>query len=145
MPRTSRSVAQRLASQQSKPKKRRSPRGGAPSPADAPAAEPTAAPAAPSSRSSVSVDQILDEVVPSEGGARSSATPTLAPAPNRLPSAGAAARRGRGLAAAKAPPVRRRYSEYGTEYAYVWADLRRIFVVAAVLIALLVVLSFVIQ
>src|SRR5690349_6800757 len=124
MPRTSRSVAQRLASQQSKPKKRRTPRVGAQSPVDAPAAESAVESAsgsvAPASRSTVSVDQILDEVVPSEGGARALATPTLAPATNRAPT-GAAARRGRGLGVAKLPPVRRRYSEYALEYAYVWA------------------------
>ena len=45
----------------------------------------------------------------------------------------------------KLPPARRRYQEYAAEYAYVWADLRRICIVAGVLIALLVVLSFVLQ
>jgi hypothetical protein len=46
---------------------------------------------------------------------------------------------------AKAPAPRRRYQEYAEEYGYVWADLRRIVLVAGVLIALLVVLSFYIQ
>ena len=40
---------------------------------------------------------------------------------------------------------RRRYSEYGDEYAYVWSDLRRIVLVAGFLIALLVVASFFIE
>jgi hypothetical protein len=91
----------------------------------------------------VSVDQILDEVVPSEGGARMATTPTLAPAANRAPASRRAGAGGR--AAAKPAPVRRRYSEYAAEYSYVWADLRRIFIVAVVLIALLVVASFFVQ
>ena len=41
--------------------------------------------------------------------------------------------------------VRRRYSEYTEEYQYVWSDLRRIFLVAGVLIVLLVIASFFIQ
>ena len=134
MPRTSRSVAQRLAAQQSsKSKKRRAPR-----PAEA-------APA-----SSVSVDQILDEVVPSEGSSRTASTPTLAPAtpsPAPAPAARLATRRGGAAGtsrvAVKAP--RRRYHEYAAEYQYVWADLRRIVVVAGVLIVLLIALSFVIK
>jgi hypothetical protein len=40
---------------------------------------------------------------------------------------------------------RRRYEDYAQEYAYVWADLRRIAIVATSLVALLVVLSFFIQ
>jgi hypothetical protein len=96
--------------------------------------------------------QILDEVVPSEAGARAATTPTLAPAtaapaPNRVPgSGGAAARRAAAArSAAKPAPTRRRYSEYAAEYAYVWSDLRRIVIVAGLLIALLVILSFVLQ
>jgi hypothetical protein len=135
MPRTSRSVAQRLAAQQSaKSKKRRAPR-----PADA-------APA-----SSVSVDQILDEVVPSEGGARTASTPTLTTADAPSTAARPVARKPGTLGRAgsrfapRAPVVRRRYSEYGEEYNYVWADLRRIVIVAGVLIGLLTVLSFVLN
>jgi hypothetical protein len=50
-----------------------------------------------------------------------------------------------GRAALKPVPVRRRYREYGAEYQYVWNDLRRILVVAGILIVLLIVLSFVLQ
>ena len=133
MPRTSRSVAQRLASQRSS-KKRRPSRSGTPVPVSSP--EQT-----PSESSNVSVDQILDEVVPSAAGARTSATSTLAPAPNRARRAGA----GAGRAAAKPSVPRRRYAEYAEEYAYVWSDLRRIVLVAGVLIALLIAASFFIQ
>ena len=134
MPRTSRSVAQRLAAQQSaKSKKRRAPRP---------------VQGAPASSSSVSVDQILDEVVPSEGGLRSASTPTPAtetvegrPMTRRAVPGGRVATRTPGRATAP----RRRYSEYGEEYQYVWADLRRIVMVAGVLIVLLIALSFVIQ
>jgi hypothetical protein len=87
-----------------------------------------------------SVEQILDEVVPSSGGPRSAATPTLTPA-----AGSAAARRGVPARAGRVPVVRRRYSEYAEEYQYIWADLRRIMVVAGVLIVLLIVLSFFIQ
>ena len=38
--------------------------------------------------------------------------------------------------------TRRRYAEYAAEYAYVWADLRRIAVVAGALLLLLIGLSF---
>jgi hypothetical protein len=93
----------------------------------------------------VSVDQILDEVVPSEGGPRVAATPTVAQAGNRSSATARRAATGAGRASARPAPVRRRYSEYASEYAYVWADLRRIFIVAVVLIALLVVASFFIQ
>jgi hypothetical protein len=139
MPRTSRSVAQRLASQRSS-KKRRPSRSGTPASAPAPSAE-----QAPAESSNVSVDQILDEVVPSAAGARTAATSTLAPSPNRSPAAARRAGAGSGRFAAKPAVVRRRYSEYGEEYAYVWSDLRRIVVVAGVLIALLIVASFFIQ
>jgi hypothetical protein len=90
------------------------------------------------------MDQILDEVVPSAAGSRAAATPTLAPSTNRSP---AAARRGVGAGRASARPavVRRRYSEYAAEYQYVWADLRRIMLVAGVLIVLLIVASFFVQ
>jgi hypothetical protein len=96
----------------------------------------------------VSVDQILDEVVPSEGGSRAAATPTMAAA---APSARTVARKpgtlGRGGArtATRAPIVRRRYAEYAEEYRYVWSDLRRIVIVAGILIALLIVLAFVLN
>lgn len=127
MPRTSRSVAQRLAAQ-TKSKRRRPLRPTSPEPAG-PAA-PRATPTGPS------VDQILDEVVPSSGGPRAAATPTVAPASARRP---AATRAGRPA------PVRRRYSEYAEEYQYVWADLRRIMIVAGALVALLIALAFVVQ
>ena len=140
MPRTSRSVAQRLAAQQSaKSKKRRAPRPAEAAPASAP----------PSS-SSVSVDQILDEVVPSEGGSRAASTPTMA-ASGTSAAPRAAARKpgtlGRGGArtATRAPIVRRRYSEYAEEYGYVWNDLRRIVIVAGILVALLIALEFVLR
>lgn len=88
--------------------------------------------------------------MPSEGGSRAAATPVLAPAASRAPSStaartGAVAQRSLGRGVGKLPPTRRRYSEYAVEYAYVWADLRRICIVAGVLIALLVALSFVLQ
>jgi hypothetical protein len=150
MPRTSRSVAQRLASQQGKIRKKR---GRSPGGSNAPV--------------SPSMAQILDEVVPSEAGSRAAATPTVArpdeaaaaPSPARQnvaptsrtsprPAAparpatrtGAAARAG-----ARPALVRRRYEEYGAEYAYVWADLRRIAIVAGALVVMLIVLSFFIQ
>ena len=138
MPRTSRSVAQRLASQ-TKSKKRRSPRTGAPAPESTAPSPPPTGP---------SIGEILDEVVPSAAGPRAAATPTLAPTPaspaaNRSPSA--ARRAAASRLAPKPAPARRRYSEYAAEYAYVWADLRRILIVAGALIVLLVVLSFVLQ
>ncbi len=141
MPRTSRSVAQRLASQQQKPKKRRTPRPGVTNPAPSP-----------------SIDEILDEVVPSESGSRAAMTPTLSPSKPASESSSPAASRpasarpvGRRAAAAasarlaKTVAPRRRFHEYAEEYQYIWADLQRIVVVAGVLIALLVVLSFFIQ
>ena len=137
MPRTSRSVAQRLASQRSS-KKRRPPRSGVTAPAQP--AEQT-----PSQASAVSVDQILDEVVPSAAGARTAAKSAVAPAPNR--SAAAARRSGIGPArtAGKPAVVRRRFAEYAEEYQYIWSDLRRILLVAGVLVALLIIASFFIQ
>lgn len=135
MPRTSRSVAQRLATQ-TKSKKRRPSRTGAssPEPASPPASGPTMA-------------EILDEVVPSSGGSRAESRADVAPTtpgqtPNRPP---AATRRGVAARAARPVVVRRRYHEYGAEYGYVWTDLRRILIVAVVLIALLVILSFVLN
>jgi hypothetical protein len=94
--------------------------------------------------------EILDEVVPSEGGSRAASMSALAPAAtstaNRAPaSTRPAARRATGRTAARPVPTRRRYREYAAEYAYVWADLRRILVVAGVLIVLLIVLSFYLQ
>jgi hypothetical protein len=142
MPRTSRSVAQRLAAQQSKSKKRRAPRTVTP-PQEGSAAQPDA--------SSPSMAEILDEVVPSEGGSRaasmSALAPAAAPTANRPATTGGAATR-RGTAArpaARPAPTRRRYSEYATEYAYIWTDLQRILVVAGVLVVLLIALSFFVQ
>jgi hypothetical protein len=91
------------------------------------------------------VDQILDEVVPSSAGARTAATSTVAPSQNRSPAAARRAGGVAGRAAAKPAAPRRRYSEYAEEYQYVWADLRRIVLVAGLLIALLIVASFFIQ
>lgn len=45
----------------------------------------------------------------------------------------------------RAAVQRRRYADYGTEYRYVWNDLRRIALVAGSLLLLLVVLSFFIR
>ena len=137
MPRTSRSVAQRLASQRSS-KKRRPSRTGTPSPA--PAAGP-----APAESTAVSVDQILDEVVPSAAGTRAAATSTLAPSPNRSPAAPRRAGAGSGRTAAKPAVVRRHYAEYAAEYQHVWADLRRVLLVAGILVVLLVAASFFIE
>jgi len=71
------------------------------------------------------VEQILDEAVPTvdDGTAALSrpAARTVAPVPPRA-----------------AP---RRYAEYAAEYHYVWADLRRIALVAGGLVLLLVILS----
>jgi hypothetical protein len=143
MPRTSRSVAQRLAAQ-TKSKKRRPPRTGTPS-QDSPSAKP--GPAVPT------MAEILDEVVPSDAGPRAESRAALvsAPAttstPNRLPATGGAAARRSATArpAMRPAPVRRRYREYAAEYQYVWTDLRRILIVAVILIVLLVVLSFVLS
>jgi hypothetical protein len=98
----------------------------------------------PSSESTaVSVDQILDEVVPSAAGARSAATSAVAPAANRSP---AAPRRASSTRIAGKPLViRRRYAEYAEEYQYVWADLRKILMVAGLLVVLLIAASFFIE
>jgi hypothetical protein len=139
MPRTSRSVAQRLAALQSaKSKKRRAPR-----PAEAAPASTSSS----SSSSSVSVDQILDEVVPSEGGSRAASTPTLttagtSAAPRAVARKPGTLGRSGARTAVRTPVVRRRYSEYTEEYKYVWNDLRRIVIVAGILIVLLIVLEF---
>jgi hypothetical protein len=143
MPRTSRSVAQRLAELQSaKAKKRRAPR-----PPEAVRTTP-AVPPTPAPDTSVSVDQILDEIVPSEGGSRAASTPTLTPPSTTVARAGARkpGTLGRSIrGTTRIPVVRRRYSEYAEEYKYVWADLRRIVVVAGILIVLLIVLEFVLR
>jgi hypothetical protein len=91
------------------------------------------------------VDQILDEVVPWSGGPRTAATAARATSPNRSPSAARRAGTGSGRAAAKPATPRRRYSEYAAEYQYVWADLRRILLVAGLLVVLLIVASFFIE
>ncbi|MCC6176499.1 MAG: hypothetical protein IT305_14425 [Chloroflexi bacterium] len=149
MPRTSRAVAQRLASQ-AKSKKRRAPRpdmpapeGGTPSPEATASVSPT-------------VEQILDEVVPSGAGSRAAASPvatarTAAPAGSPVAAAprrtlGTGTRTGPGRAPAhRAAAPRRRYSEYAAEYAYVWADLHRIVIVAGVLVLLMVALWFALE
>jgi hypothetical protein len=140
MPRTSRSVAQRLASQ-GKLRKRRPRTTAAPNPL------PT-------------TDQVSDGATVSEAEASADATltsalsavepsRTAAPPVSRSASparrTGSSARTAAGRGAARPVVARRRYFEYATEYAYVSADLRRIALVAVVLIALLVALSFVIQ
>ncbi|MGE3273377.1 MAG: hypothetical protein AB7P40_31880 [Chloroflexota bacterium] len=139
MPRTSRSVAQRLAAQQSsKSKKRRAPRPTEPAQAPAPTS------------SSVGVDQILDEVVPSEGGPRTASTPmrtSPTPTPSTAATGRATARRGTAATATRTTTraPRRRYHEYAAEYQYVWTDLRRIVIVASILIVLLIALAFIIN
>lgn len=115
MPRTSRAVAQRLASQ-TRGRKRRTQRSGVTQSAD--------------------VKQILDEVAPEpEAEGRSS---TAAVEATRRASAAA-------TRAANPAVPRRRYSEYAEEYAYVWGDLRRITIVSAILLFLLLALWFVIR
>lgn len=111
MPRTSRAVAQRLATQKARKRRPRSTDEGI---------SPTA-------------EQILDRAAPADGD-------TPAPPPSL--------RSGRTRLAgtpARAAVQRRRYAEYGTEYRYVWNDLRRIALVAGGLLLLLVVLSFFIR
>ena len=122
MPRTSRAVAQRLGTKQKS--RRRTPRQAPNTPA--------------------SVERILDEVAPLDGAstppavAPPSTTPTVASTSAPVRRATVASARG----AARVPATRRRYAEYAAEYAYVWADLRRVGVVAAALLVLLIVLSF---
>jgi hypothetical protein len=116
MPRTSRTVAQRLAAQNRTRKRRPArPAGSVPSPA---------------------VERILDEVSPDE---------TAPPAPPTIPRAPAARRLGSTVAATKVHAPRRAYADYARDYAYVWGDLQRIAVVAGGLLVLLVVLSLVIR
>jgi hypothetical protein len=69
------------------------------------------------------------------------------PQAGRREPAGAASQRPGPAASAPSKPVssRRPYSEYGAEYAYVLADLRRIAVIGGSLLLLLVILSFFIQ
>ena len=111
MPRTSRTVAQRLATQ-GKSRRRRTTRVGEPLPP--------------------AVEQILDEVAPEPADA--------APAE---PAAGAQVGRTLPLpASARASSARRRPADAAEEdYGYVWADLRRIALVAGGLLLLLIVLS----
>ena len=121
MPRTSRTVAQRLAAQ-GKSRRRRSTRGGE---ALAPR-----------------VQQILDEVAP-EPAETSATEPVVAAAVEAArPAALGATPRG---GSSRAATARRPYADYGTEYSYVWADLRRIALVAGGLLALLIVLAFFIR
>lgn len=144
MPRTSRSVAQRLAAQ-GKSKKRR-PR----------ALIPTAAP---------TLDQPVEDEVESKVDAEANPLPPPAPEPiggtprrrsaappieraaptsNRV-GAGARARSSTARTPVRTTAPRRPYSDYGADYAYVLADLRRILIVAVALIVLLVALYFVVQ
>ena len=136
MPRTSRSVAQRLASQ-AKSRKRRPRTPGAPattSPANEIVDEGT------TSAAETDLDSALSTVEPS----RTAAPPVSRTAgPTRR--AVSSARSPVGRTPLKTAVPRRRYTEYAAEYSYVSSDLRRILLVAGVLIALLVALSFVIQ
>ncbi len=123
MPRTSRAVAQRLGTKQKS--RRRTPRQAPETPA--------------------SVERILDEVAPLTGEAPPSGVVSSAPADATRTSPSGSPRRGTlgsPRSAGRATTTRRRYAEYAAEYAYVWADLRRILVVAGVLLLLLIVLSF---
>ena len=118
MPRTSRSVAQRLASQ-NKARKRRVQRVAPAPPAD---------------------EQIRDQRVADD------ALPSPPPAPMSRGTLVVGPRRPAAGAPQKTPAApRRRYAEYADEYRYVWADLRRIAVVAGGLLVLLIVLSFFIR
>ena len=126
MPRTSRAVAQRLGTKQKS--RRRTPRQAPETPA--------------------SVERILDEVAPLTGEAPPTGVVPAAPAATPRTAPSASPRRGtlgsaRGVG--RAATTRRRYAEYAAEYAYVWADLRRISVVAGLLLLLLIVLSFFIR
>jgi hypothetical protein len=111
MPRTSRTVAQRLAAQ--KPRKRRAPR------------PPAVAP---------SVAEILAEAAPEPSVDGQTALPAR-------PALSAEVRRGGDVGSASRPVARRRYADYAAEYRYVWGDLRRIALVAGGLLLLLIVLS----
>jgi hypothetical protein len=111
MPRTSRTVAQRLAAQ-SKSRKRRAHRAGGPTPA---------------------VAEILDEVAPVTPEAPETARVT------------AQRPRPAGSGVSKTVSIRRPYSQYAAEYAYVLSDLRRIALIAGGLLLVLVILSFFVQ
>jgi hypothetical protein len=152
MPRTSRSVAQRLASQ-SKSKKRR-PR--LPISTATSAIEKTIdASAAPDVKTDAEAS--LPPPAPEPiGGAprRRSAAPPVERATSTSDRATSTSARSRTSAAARVSSTRtasrlatprRPYSEYTAEYAYVTADLHRIALVAVLLIALLIVLSFIVQ
>ena len=119
MPRTSRTVAQRLAAQ-GKARRRRSSRG--------------------TDAISPAVKEILDGVAP--GVAESPATEPAAGVEAASPVVIRATPRG---GSARPAAARRPYADYGAEYSYVWADLRRIALVAGGLLALLIVLSFFIR
>jgi len=111
MPRTSRAVAQRLATQKTRKRRPRSTAEGI----------------------SPAVEQVLDRAAPDEG---ETATPALSSRSGRTRLTEPTAR---------AVVVRRSYAEYGSEYSYVWADLRRIVLVGGSLLLLLIALSFVIR
>jgi hypothetical protein len=119
MPRTSRTVAQRLGSG-NKPRKRRVQRTGE---AGGRAATPPV------------VEEILDEAVAEQTAA----------APRRPTPVAVTRRAAPAAAAARPAPTRRAYAEYGVEYRYVWQDLRRIALIAGSLLLLLIVLSFFIR
>ncbi len=123
MPRTSRAVAQRLATQQ-KSRRRRAPKQAPQTP--------------------VTVERILDEVAPLDTGAvqaEEMSAPVIESGRPASRLAQSASRRTAGPTA-RTVPTRRRYADYAVEYAHVWGDLRRIAVVAGALLALLIVLSF---
>jgi hypothetical protein len=123
MPRTTRAVAQRLGTKQKS--RRRAQRQAPETPA--------------------SVERILDEVAPIDAGEAGVATADAAPAAPMRASAGVLPRRGTpssGRGTSRVATTRRRYVEYAAEYAYVWADLRRVILVAGALLVLLIVLSF---
>src|SRR5690606_26968254 len=128
-----------------KSKRRRPARPTSPVPGGTPAAKPETTGVSPAA--APSVEQILDDVVHSGAGPRATATPTLAPAAAGGAAGPAPARRdaGTGGRAGRAATVRRRYSEYAEEYQYIQADLHRIMIVAAILIAMLFALSFFIE
>ncbi|HYU18485.1 MAG TPA: hypothetical protein VEQ11_07300 [Chloroflexota bacterium] len=107
MPRTSRTVAQRLASQ-ARSRKRRGQRAAA---------------------GPMPVIEKFVEAAESEGSARTGRVlERKSPlAPGTIPRVGA--------------QPRRRYADYGEEYRYIWADLRRIGIVAGSLLLLLFLLA----
>ena len=121
MPRTTRAVAQRLGTKQKS--RRRGSRQGPETPA--------------------SVERILDEVAPIAGASPAGGV-MAAPQSTTRSATGSQRRAGPGAAqgVGRAAPARRRYADYASEYAYVWGDLRRILLVAGVLLGLLIALSF---